>query len=101
MIALYMVLGIIALLLLVAVVKALLFVPRKEILVEKENIEIDLDKAARDLSDMIKCKTISNRDRTLEDDEEFKKFINLLPERFPNIHKSCTRELVGDRAILF
>ena len=101
MIALYIVLGIIALLLLVAVVKALLFVPRKEILVEKDNIEIDLDKAARDLSDMIKCKTISNRDRTLEDDEEFKKFINLLPERFPNIHKSCTRELVGDRAILY
>lgn len=101
MIALYIALGIIAVLVAIVLIRTIAFVPYKEKTVEIEKIEVDVDKAARDLSDMIKCKTISHRDPSLEDDGEFKRFIDLLPERFPNIHRSCTRELVGDRAILY
>ena len=101
MIALYVVLGIIALLLAIAVIKALLFVPKKNEVIEIENIEVDIEKAARDLSDRVKCKTISHRDREQENNEEFERFIALLPEKFPLIYKNCTFERVSDRAILY
>ena len=68
---LYAVLGIIALLLGIAIIRAILFVPKKEENIEIESLEVDVDKAANDLSEMIKCKTISHRDRSLENDEEF------------------------------
>ena len=101
MIALYIILGIIALLLIVAVIKALLFVPKKEEAIEINEVAVDLDKATRDLADMVKCKTISHRDRSQENDEEFERFIKLLSERFPLIYKNCTFERVSDRAILY
>ncbi len=101
MIALYIVLGIVVLLLGIAVVKALTFVPYKEEKIEVKEVSVDVDKAANALSEMIKCKTISHRDRSCEDDAEFERFIELLPVLFPLIHKNCTRELVGDRAVLY
>lgn len=101
MIVLYVVLGIIALVLAVAIIRALLFVPKKDVNIEIEKIDVDVDKAASDLAEMIKCQTISHRDRALENDAEFEKFIALLPERFPLIYKNCTFERVSDRAILY
>ena len=101
MIALYIILGIIALLLVIAVIKALLFVPKKEEAIEINEVAVDLDKATRDLADMVKCKTISHRDRSQENDEEFERFIKLLSERFPLIYKNCSFERVSDRAILY
>ena len=101
MIALYIILGIIALLLGIAIIRALLFVPHKESKIEIEKVNVNLDKATRDLADMVKCKTISHRDRALENDEEFERFITLLSERFPLIYKNCTFERVSDRAILY
>ena len=101
MIALYIILGIVALLLVIAVIKALLFVPKKEEAIEIDEVAVDLDKATRDLADMVKCKTISHRDRSQENDEEFERFIKLLSERFPLIYKNCSFERVSDRAILY
>ena len=74
MIALYIVLGIIALIIAVALIKALLFVPKKDREIEIEEIKVDVSKAAQDLSDMIKCKTVSHRDRAQENDAEFEKY---------------------------
>ena len=101
MIALYIILGMTALLLVIAVIKALLFVPKKEEAIEINEVAVDLDKATRDLADMVKCKTISHRDRSQENDEEFERFIKLLSERFPLIYKNCSFERVSDRAILY
>ena len=101
MIALYIVLGIIALIIAVALIKALLFVPKKDKEIVIEEIKVDVSKAAQDLSDMIKCKTVSNRDRAQENDAEFERFIALLGEKFPLIYKNCTFERVSDRAILY
>lgn len=101
MIALYVILGIIALIFAIVLIRTLLFVPKKEEKIEVQALEVDLDKAAKDLADMIKCKTISHRDSTLENDEEFERFISLLSERFPLIYKNCTFERVSSRAILY
>ena len=101
MTVLYVVLGIIGLLLLVAIVKAILFVPKKEEKIVSQEVKVDVNKAAADLSEMVKCQTISHRDRAIENDEEFERFIALLPEKFPLIYKNCTFERVSDRAILY
>ena len=101
MIALYIVIGIIALLLGIAIIKTLLFVPKKEQAIEIDQVDVNLEKATRDLADMVRCKTISHRDRTCENDEEFERFIKLLSERFPLIYEKCTFERVSDRAILY
>ena len=101
MIALYIILGIIALLVAIVLIKTILFVPQKEDAIAIEDVKVDVEKATIDLADMIKCKTISHRDRARENDEEFEHFITLLSERFPLIYKNCTFERVSDRAILY
>ena len=101
MIALYVVLGVIFLLLAALVVRTLLFKPLPEPTVEREQLNVNVDKAARDLSEMVKCKTISHRERDKEDDSEFERFISILPEMFPLIYENCTFERVSDRAILY
>ena len=59
MIALYVILGIIALLLFIAIVKTILFVPKNEQNIVTEEIKVDVNKAASDLSEMVKCKPSS------------------------------------------
>ena len=101
MLIIYAILIIISLILAVVLIRTILFVPRKEDEIEVDEVEIDLEKATRDLSDMIKCKTISHRDPALEDHAEFERFISILPEKFPEIYKNCTFERVSSRAILY
>ena len=50
MIALYVILGIIALIFAIVLIRTLLFVPKKEEKIEVQALEVDLDKAAKDLS---------------------------------------------------
>ena len=61
------------LLILVAVilVRTLRFVPKKQNEVTPEAINVDGDKATRDLAEMIKCKTISHRNSEDDDESEF------------------------------
>ena len=50
---------------------------------------------------MIRCKTVSNRDESLVDREEFKKFERVLVERFPLVHETCALEHVGKTGLLY
>lgn len=101
MIALYVILGLIALLLVVLIVRALLFKPAQEEPVEIKEEKFDKEKAVRDLQALIRCKTVSFRDKSLEDDNEFKKFEELLPELFPHVCKNCEFMQLNDRNLLF
>ena len=66
-----------------------------------KEIAVDEDKAFYDLSEMIKCKTISHFDKVSEDESEFTKFKHLLPVLFPNIFEKCEYKEIGKRALLF
>ncbi len=101
MVALYVILGIIGLVLAIALIRTILFVPKKDEKIEIEKIDVNIEKATDDLAEMIKCKTVSHRDRAMESDAEFERFISLLEERFPLIYKNCKFERVSDRAILY
>ena len=59
------------------------------------------EKAAHDLAEMLKCKTVSSVNKEEEDISEFEKFEALLPTLFPNVFANCTYEKVGDRSLLF
>ena len=66
------------LLLAVLVVRTLRFRPLAEPPVEDMPVEVDGDRAAESLAAMVRCKTVSSRDRSMVDDKEFDRFRQLL-----------------------
>ncbi len=86
---------------LVVIIRALLFKPKTEARGKATPEFIATDKAAHDLAEMIKCRTVSDRNKANEDEEEFEKFEELLPTLFPTVYSKCSFEKVGKRALLF
>ncbi len=82
-------------------IRAFLFTPKKTPAQSVSPVYINGEKAAHDLAQMVKCKTVSNRDASLDDKAEFDRFEKLLPELFPNVYKKCEFEKPNDRALLF
>lgn len=91
---------ILVILIAVILIRTLRFVPEKQSASVPEAIQVDGDKATRDLAEMIKCKTISHRNSDEDDESEFLKFEKLLPELFPKVFATCSFEKVGNRGIL-
>ncbi|MBQ7386796.1 MAG: M20/M25/M40 family metallo-hydrolase [Clostridia bacterium] len=94
-------LAILALLIVIIVIRAIMFVPKKRPEVKASPVFVNTEKAAGDLAEMIRCKTISSTDKSLEDESEFLKFERLLPTLFPKVFEKCSFEKVSDRALLF
>ena len=88
-------------LILIVLVRTLTFKPQKLEPVAEENIPLDKDKIVADMVDMVRCKTISNRNEALVDRAEFEKFELLLAERFPLIHKNCDLKKIGETGLLY
>ena len=82
-------------------VRTLKFKPHPQTCVPQTPAEIDANKAALDLADMIRYKTISHADASLDDDSEFLKFEMLLPSLFPNVFRTCEYERLNFRALMF
>lgn len=97
----FVILGALAVLIAVVLIRTLTFRPKPLPPVKEENIELDREKIVADMVDMIRCKTISNRDDSLVDRAEFEKFQMLLENRFPLIHKSCTLTKIGKTGLLY
>ena len=91
---------ILVILIAVILIRTLRFVPEKQSASVPEAIQVDGDKATRDLAEMIKCKTISHRNSDEDDESEFLKFEKLLPELFPKVFATCSFEKVGNRGLL-
>lgn len=84
----------------VILIRALLFKPKKNDGKNIPPVYVNGEKATHDLAEMIKCKTISHMDATLDDEAEFEKFEKLLPELFPSVYAKCSFEKVGNRGLL-
>ncbi len=63
--------------------------------------KLDREKITADMVDMIRCKTVSHRDHSLEDKGEFEKFEKLLCERFPLIHTTSKLKKIGRNGLLY
>ena len=57
-----------------------------------KSVEVDTDLACENLSKMIRCKTISNKDETKIDKGEFEKFRLLLEELYPTVYEKSEKE---------
>ncbi len=101
MIALYIVLAILAVLVAVIFIRTLLFVPKKTEALDVYPVTFDREKAAASLSEMIKCKTVSDKNPENEDEGEFEKFKMLLPTLFPLLHEKCEFSSPNKRALLY
>lgn len=104
MVGLYIIISLGTLLLILAsvvIIKTLAFKADAHVNSEAEDVYVNVEKAVSDLAEMIKCKTVSDRNKALESEEEFDKFKSLLPKMFPGIFASCEYTEVGDRALLF
>lgn len=98
---LYVVLGIIAVFLAVILIRAATFRPKPQPAISDESVSFDKDASVSALAELVKCKTISYNDHSLEDDAEFDKLISLLPSLYPRVFDICSVRQLPDRALLF
>ena len=101
MMIIWILLILIVLFLAVLVFRAASFKPKEEYKPSGEAVTLDSDKIVKDMIEMIRCKTISYNDPALIDKDEFTRFQNLLPQLFPRLHETCSREFVGETGILY
>ena len=85
----------------VVAARTVCFKPKPQPKVTDEAITFDQDAAADALAQLIRCKTISYYDHSLEDDAEFEKLIALLPKLYPQVFETCEFQQLPDRALLF
>ncbi len=97
----YAVLGLFLLLIAVILIRAAAFKPKAQPGDAPEAISFDQDAAVNALQKLVQCKTISYNDKSMEDDAEFQKLIDLLPGLYPNVYKACSLQQLPDRALLF
>jgi len=97
----YGILGVLVIFIAVVLVRTLRFTPKAQPPVSDEKVEFDRDGAVEALAELVRCKTVSYNDKTLEDDAEFEKLYALLPRLYPNVFAACTLQKFPQRALLF
>ena len=88
-------------LLAVIVARTLMFTPPKAEEKRFEDIEQDREASIHNLSELVKCRTVSNENPALEDDAEFEKLVGMLPALYPNVWKTCSLQRFEGRGLLF
>lgn len=96
----YLILAVLVAFIAVVAVRTIRFRPKPQPEVTKEEIAFDQDAAVDSLAQLVRCKTVSYNDHSLEDEGEFQKLISLLPTLYPNVFGTCTFRQLPDRALL-
>jgi carboxypeptidase PM20D1 len=91
----------IALLFSVMLIKTVRFTRRQVEVAPSTTTEMDLQKAALNLSYAIQLKTITDQDATKIDPGVFKAFHLFLEETFPKIHDNLHKEVINDYSLLY
>ena len=97
----WIILGAVVLFLAVLVIRALTFCPKPQPAADETEVAFDKDAAVTALQKLVQCKTVSYNDHALEDDGEFQKLIDLLPQLYPQVFKTCSFRQLPDRGLLF
>ncbi len=98
---LYCILVVLAIFVAVILIRTLRFKPTAQPQIFDDEVKFDENESISALSQLIRCKTVSYYDPSLEDDAEFEKLIALLPKLYPNVFKVCEFKQLPDRALLF
>ena len=97
----YLILAVVLVFVSVIAVRTANFKPKPQPEISNEEITFDKDGATAALAELIRCKTISYSDHSLEDDAEFEKLIAKLPGLYPNVFKVCDFQQMPHRGLLF
>ena len=84
----------------VVTVRTLRFTPKPQPELSREEVRFDRDAAVDALAQLVRCKTVSYNDHSLEDESEFQKLISLLPNLYPDVVETCEFRQLPDRALL-
>ena len=85
----------------VIIIRTLRFRPHEQIKPLENEESVEREKVVTNLQTLVRYKTVSYRDHSLEDDEEFEGMIKKLPELYPNVYEKCTLTRLPDRALLY
>ena len=94
------ILGLLLAFLAVLVIRTLLFTPKPQPPLSTDPIDFDKDAAVSALQKLVQCKTISYNDHSLEDEAEFRKLIDMLPQLYPAVFKTCHVQELPDWGLL-
>ncbi len=97
----WIILALIVVFLAVILIRTAMFKPKDSGKKEFEEVEFDRAAAVNALGELVKCRTVSYSDHSLENDAEFEKLIGKLPELYPNVVKTCPMQRFDGRALLF
>lgn len=89
------------LIIIVTLIRAVFWIPKKKDYDALPDESVQLDAYRRNLSDAIKFKTVSNPNPDEVDWEEFKKFHSFFEERFPLVHKNLKCEEISIASRLY
>ncbi|MBQ8081178.1 MAG: M20/M25/M40 family metallo-hydrolase [Clostridia bacterium] len=84
----------------IVVVRTRKFVPAPEEAVSAPEEAFDTDRLRDDLQELIRCRTVSYRDRELEDESQFTLVTDALPRLFPQVFAVCELHRPNDRSVL-
>ena len=84
----------------VVAVRTLNFKPKAQPALTEDTFDFDKDAAVDALTQLVRCKTVSYNDHSLEDDAEFEKLISLLPGLYPSVFETCSFDRLPDRGLL-
>ncbi len=85
----------------VILIRGAAFKPKAQPKLDESPVSVDTDAAVEALATLVRCKTVSYADHSLEDDAEFDKLIATLPALYPNVFKTCEFQQLPDRGLLF
>lgn len=91
----------VAALLAVLLIRAAAFTPAPTEKPAPDAVEADGPRAVENLAAMVRCRTVSRHDHGTEDPAEFQKFRDLLRQRYPAIHETCTLDFIGRNGLLY
>ena len=97
----FLILAVIVCFIAVIAVRTIRFTPKAQPAVSGEEIAFDKDAAVDALAQLVRCKTVSYNDHSMEDEGEFQKLIALLPTLYPRVFEVCEFQQLPDRALLF
>ena len=87
--------------LVVILMRAMVFTPKAQAQQTFEEVMVDEEHSIHALGELVKCRTVSRSEPELENEAEFEKLINLLPELYPNVWENCALTRLPNRALLF
>ncbi len=85
----------------IIIIRTIRFKPKAGIPVDETPVDFDRKKVIDNLAALVRCRTVSNYSHDLEDEGEFLKLIDLLPELYPHVYEKCTLTKFADRGLLY